>query len=309
MKKRAPAPENIDAAAIRLKTNLLPGPVSDSADLLQPWCWVAEAWIDSEGHESTSQTQNSIGVFAISVHEKYPIDVRRRLLLLQEIGQRMRSHVPAGRTSLWVYPGGYFGFDAVASRGGGGEPWPGFDAPAVRAGLPAVLRHYSPCAHLAIGADRDMDFQEVWLLSPDEDPRQPHTITRGYCELARRTIAIGKLRAAFFVCGEFTGSYTDANGPFCEAQHLEDAVLQLSDCRLLVDLAHSRVKGSVNGNAGPRLVHQLQMEYFSSHGAAVLTHHHPGFLTAGRSRDNSQSNWVILHGGKWLDEGCVHVVP
>ena len=227
-----------------------------------PWCWVAEAWIDSEGREASPQAPGALAVFAISVHEQYPADERHRLLLLQEVAQRMGGRVPSGSDSLWIYPGGYFGFNASAYRtDGAAEPWQGFDASTVRDSLPEVLRAYPPTARLAFGADDDD--QQVWVCWLHSDGAlQLQKITRQHSDLRERTILVGPMRAAFFVCGEFTGSHTNANGPYCENRYLRDPASELTDCRLLVDLAHSRVKGSIYENPGPRLVHELQLLRF-----------------------------------------------
>jgi hypothetical protein len=292
-----------------LLVNSSPRRVENAARLPLPRCWAAEAWVDSDGCEATTQAPGAIGIFAVSVHEQYPAEERQRIRLLEEVGQCLSSRVPPGSDSLWVYPGGYFGFDPLAFREGGGEPWPGFDASGIREALPTVLRSYPAGAKLALGADGKE--QQVWVSWLGAGGSfQLKTITRHHCDLPERSVKVASLRAAFFVCGEFTGSYTKANGPFCGDQYLADPATQLADCHLLVDLAHSRVKGSVYGAPGPRLVHQRQMLRFTSRrGTAILTHHHPGCLTAGRARDDCQSNWVIFHGCKRLDESRVHAVP
>src|SRR5262249_42770006 len=154
---------------------------------------------------------------------------------------------------------------------------------------------YPPGATLVFGADGPCgeDVQQVWVCwRTPEGASDLHTITRGKTDLPDRTLQIGPVCAAFFVCGEFTGSRTEANGPYCPGRYLDDPVSQLADCRLLVDVAHSRVPGSVHGSPGQWRVHERQMLRFSRHGAAVLTHHHPGRLVDGRPRTGSQSNWV-----------------
>jgi hypothetical protein len=283
-------------------------PLSGSARLPKPWCWVAEACIDSEGTEAAAQTPEALRVFAVSVHEQYPTDERQRLLLLQEVAQRLGSRAPPGCDSLWVYPAGYFGFDAAAFRDGSVEAWPGFDVNVVRERLPTVLRGYPSLARLAVGADDQA--QRLWVSWLDASGSlQLQTITRHHCKLPDRVMAIGPIRAAFFVCGEFTGSCTEANGPYWGNEYLCDPAVQLADCRLLVDLAHSRVKGGVYRPPGPRLVHHRQMLRFAARGTAILTHHHPGCQSAGRARDDCQSNWVIFRGGMRLDNSRVHVIP
>jgi hypothetical protein len=251
-----------------------------------------------------------LGLFAVSVHVAYPADECQRLQLMKEVGQRLSGHVPAGTASLWVYPAGYFGFDAAAVWEDEGEAWPGFDSRTVRKELPIVLRSYPPGARIAFGADnKGGRVQNVWICWLDSDEALNVRVSiRSECDLPERKTMIGPVTAAFFVCGEFTGSHTEQNGPYCGCQYLSDPAGQLGDCQLLVDLAHNRVKGTVNGNPGPRQVHQLQMNRFAPHGTAVLTHHHPGRLSAGRPRNDSQSNWVIFRGGQWLDEDQVHMI-
>jgi hypothetical protein len=301
MKKPAHRPRNSGGETV------LPA-VPASIQLPEPWCWVAEAWTDAEGRETSPEARNAVGIFAVSVHEQYPADVRQRLQLLREVSHRLGCRVPTGNDSLWVYPGGYFGFNAAAFREDEDKAWPGFDAPTVLAELPAVLRAYPSRARLAFGADDKR--QQVWVCWLAADGSLGlRTITRHDCDLPQRGVEIGPVRVAFFVCGEFTGSETIANGPYCGNTYLTDPAAQLSDCRLLIDVAHSRVKGSVHGPPGPRLVHQQQMRRFAVQGAAVLTHHHPGWQTAGRARDDCQSNWVVFRGGTWLDSDRVQVLP
>lgn len=281
-----------------------PLPVSESTQQPSTRCWVAEAWVDSEGREADPHAHDVLGIFAVSVHEQYPCDAVSRLRLLQEVPQFLSGRVPVGCDTVWVFPGGYFGFDASD------RAWPGFDELIVREQLPQILRICPPGARLAFGADEaGGQRQQVWVcwLDGDRSP-QIRTITRRQSDLPERTLAIGPLRAAFFVCGEFTGSHTQHNGPFCGSCFLHDPVGQLADCRLLVDLAHSRIRGSVYNDPGRRLVHQLQMQRYASHGTAVLTHHHPGQQTAGRARHDSQSNWIFFRDEGRLSVDRVHVI-
>ena len=247
--------------------------------------WVAEARIDRAGNECHPKNKDSLAVFAVSVHEGYPIGLEERFDLMEDVGKRFRDRVPEGAPSLWVFPGGYLGFDPTT------KSWPGFDEAVVREALPAVLAFYPPGARLAFGADGAFEEgeQQVWICwRTPERAVDLHTISREKTDLVGRTLQVGPVRAAFFVGGEVPGSGA--------------SVSQLAGCRLLVDLAHSRVPGSASGAPGPRHVQQRQMLQFSEHGAAVLAHHHPGLRAAGRPRAGSQSDWIIFRGGRWLGE-------
>jgi hypothetical protein len=276
--------------------------------------WVAEAWIDAAGQKADSVIDAAAAVFAVSVHEEYPASEEARVRLLEDIGREFSSRVPAGTASLWVFPGGYFGFDAakyVALKLRGADTdqaWIGFDRTAVLRRLPQIVRTYPREAKLAFGADDDS--QQLWITWARQDGSlERKEITRECSPLPARKFPVGTVTGAFFVCGEFTGSGTSQNGPFCGQEILNKPASQLADCQLLVDLAHSRIRGSVYGPPGPRQVHQRQMERFSAHGAAVLTHHHPGKEVSGRARNDSQSAWVVYKGGEWLDDSQVTALP
>jgi hypothetical protein len=276
------------------------------------WAWVAEAWIDRDGYEGRPQQKNCLAVFAVSVHEAFPTGPEERLELLVAVGKQFRDRVPAAAPSLWVFPGGYFGFDPRAFHKDPATGWPGFDETVIREALPSVLAAYPADARLAFGADAPLGEkeQQAWVCwRTHEGAVDLHTITRGRTDLPGRILEVGPVRAAFFVCGEFTGSHTEPNGPFCQQQYLDSPGIQLAACRLLIDLAHSRVLGSVNGPPGPRRVHERQMQRFVDHGAAVLAHHHPGMMSNGRPRSDSQSNWIIFRGGRWLPEKGVVSLP
>jgi hypothetical protein len=272
------------------------------------WAWVAEAWIDRDGNEGRPQQKDCLAVFAASVHEDFPTGPEERMELLHAVARQFRDRVPAGVPSLWVFPGGYFGFDARAFREDPATGWPGFDEEVIREALPSVLAAYPKEARLAFGADAPLgeDEQQVWVCwRTPEGAVDLHTITRGRTDLPGRILQVGPVRAAFFVCGEFT----EAGGPFCPGHYLASPETQLAGCRLLIDLAHARVPGTVQGSPGRRNVHERQMGRFVDHGAAVLTHHHPGLRINGRPRSGSQSNWIVFRGGHWLPEKRVVPLP
>ncbi len=311
MKKSMRKPQGMQTRPHHRPANISSPPVPGSNQSQVPSCWVAEAWVDSDGCETTCEAHGAVGVFAVSVHEQYPADEHQRLRLLEEVAERLGSHVAPDHDSLWVYPGGYFGFDASAPRPFDHKAWPGFNVDVVRIRLLPVLKKYPTRARLAFGADnKGGDQQHVWVCWLGADGLlQIETITRHLCDLPGRKVRVGSLCAAFFVCGEFTGSHTTANGPYFNDHYLSDLAVQLNDCRLLIDLAHFRIKGNIGGGQpGPRQVHRRQMLRFAFHGASVLTHHHFGIQTDGRARNDCQSNWVIFCGGRQLAESRVHIV-
>jgi hypothetical protein len=235
--------------------------------------------------------------------------LRARLRLLCDVGRQVGNRVPPRTESLWVFPGGYFGFDGSAPRGSD-EEWPGFDRNAVRRQLATVLTAYPVGATLVFGADYAYGegTQQAWICwRRAEGNCHLRTVIRGATDIPDRRFSVGPLCAAVFVCGEFTGSRTEQNGPYYRNRVLDNPVVQLGECRLLIDLAHFRIQGTVYGRPGPRRVHEAQMQRFSAHGAAVLTHHHPGLMIGNRARTGSQSNWVVFRGGQWLDERHVSV--
>src|SRR5256885_846142 len=82
MKKSVGQLQSKRADPSRLLACASPAPAPDSVRLPEPWCWVAEAWVDSKGREAGIQAQEgTLGIFAVSVHEQYPTDEGHRLLL------------------------------------------------------------------------------------------------------------------------------------------------------------------------------------------------------------------------------------
>jgi hypothetical protein len=259
--------------------------------------WVAEAWINSDGGHALPEHRDAVWIFAVSVHEKYPTQEKHRIQLIRDVIARFRPRVPSKCRSLWVFPGGYFGFDAQRFE------WPGFNIKYVERQIPNVLKSLPRNATLVFGADNkggEKEAQHAWIC---HFPNKIARITRSQTDLSKRKIKIGPVAAAFFICGEFTGSWTAANGPYFENCVLRYPAKQLADCRLLVDLAHYRVPGSVNGTPSPRWVHEIQMNKWALHGTAVLTHHH-----GEGPRFDCQSNWIQYRGGKWLDSENVREV-
>jgi hypothetical protein len=278
------------------------------------WAWVAEMWVDAHGDAAQPRAPGATAIFAVCVHEDYPSAEAARLKLMREVGDRFRDRVPSGTPSLWVFPGGFFGFASRLYLRQPNRAWPGFDPEVVWQGASGLLGLYPPQARVAFGADYPFgpgrSAQHVWVCWAEASGRLGrHVITGCQSDLLARVLTIGPIRTAFFACGEFTGSRNVENGRYHDGQVLSDPATQLSGCQLLVGLSHFRVPGSVYGAPGPRRIHQCQMERFASRGASVLAHHHGGFQTQGRPRSGHQSNWVIFRGGAWLPETSVTALP
>jgi len=265
-----------------------------------------------------------VTIITVCVNQAYSAATEARLDLMSEVARRHPGWVASDTPSLWVFPGGYFGFDASKSRGpkSGGHGlahqkrrngWPGMaeeQTSALHGRLDDLRRKFPPGAWIAIGVDSSRERQGAWLLRNDGPGRMvPDEIVRGITPLDKRKFTIGSLKAAFFVCGEVTGSRTNGGGPFHEDEFLTNPARQLRDCGLLVDLAHLRVPGAVfAARPSPRWTHQRQLEGFAAHGAAMLAHHHGGHVVGDRARFEHQSNWIAFRGRQWLDDP-VEAVP
>src|SRR5437660_19358 len=274
----------------------------------RPRAWVAHARATASWRRARDAGRPALAIFAVSVRDSFSSALSDRLRLMTVVADRFADRVPAGVASLWVFPGGYFGYRAARQR------WSKMPASArstIERELRTVARRFPVPSLIAIGVDgygtRDDEnpTQQAWVVERSRSGVEISRVTRGESPLARRQFTIGRARAAFFICGEFTGSYTAANGPFCidraERDHyLDDPARQLRDCSVLVDLAHHKVSGSVSGVCGPRMVHRRQMERFSAQGIAVMTHHHAGEFSSGRPHFKHQSNWIIFRGRDWL---------
>ena len=263
--------------------------------------WVAEAWIDAQGHHREPQAVDAIPLFAVSVHEMLSPTIPARMNLLVDVMARFAARVPEDRPSLWAFPGGYFGGD-----------WTGIDESLLEQRLRNAAAAFPTLAAVAAGVDHGgyRTNQGAWVLQLNRQrDLEIRRIVRAATPLHRRVVHVGGLEAVVFVCGEFTGSYTQPNGPYNGSEMLSDPAQQLLSCRLLVDLAHSRVPGSVYKVPSPRWVHQIQMESFSLSGAGLLTHHHGGELVEGRAKFDCASNWIIYRGRTWLDDQFVSPIP
>lgn len=280
--------------------------------------WVARATIDSRGSRLEGPAASGgVTIITVCVNQEYRTDMDARLDLMGEVARRHPAWVTPETPSLWVFPGGYFGFDASKSRGPKSsghssahqkhrKGWPGMgqeETATLRRRLDEVHGEFPRGAWLAVGVDPSWSRQGAWVLRNNGACWIPEReIVRGLTPLDERKLMIGNLKAAFFVCGEVTGSRTNGGGPFHEREFLTNPARQLRDCGLLVDLAHLRVPGAVFAmRPSPRWTHQRQLEAFAAQGAAMLAHHHGGHLVGSRFRFEHQSNWIVFRGRQWLD--------
>jgi hypothetical protein len=278
-----------------------------------PRAWIAQGQADSNGYQLQSQEQAALFIYAVSVRDSLSGKVEERLRLLDDVRKRFAQEVPARIASLWVFPGGYFGFSAARGK------WGYLDVQARRhleREFIKLARHFPAPSLIAVGVDSRSGTesgevtQQVWVAERHENVINVSRVTRAHSQLVERQFTVGSTNAAFFICGEFTGSATKHNGPFCfdtdeRACFLKDPARQLRGSNVLVDLAHNKVSGSISGSCGPRMVHRLQMERFSKRGVSVLTHHHLGRLSNGRPHFKHQSNWIVFRRTTWLAESAV----
>jgi hypothetical protein len=270
---------------------------------------VAQAAVSRSWHRAHNADRPALAIFAVSVRDSFSPDVNDRLRLMKAVADRFAPTVPRGLASLWVFPGGYFGYSAAQGR------WRDLRAATrdrIRRAVFAIARRFPAPSLIAVGVD-GYAYQQAWLVKRYGSRVDVSEITRRESSLAERQFTIGPARVAFFICGEFTGSHTHANGPFCDdgespVEYLDNPARQLRECDVLVDLAHLKVSGSISGTCSPRMVHRRQMERFARQGVAVLTHHHAGQRANGREHYKHQSNWIVFRGGKWLPPSEVDVI-
>jgi hypothetical protein len=271
-----------------------------------PRAWIAEGRVDLDGHRAMTATAIATVIFAVSVNTAVPPTIPARVDLMNAVARMLGRRVEPGRASLWVFPGGYFGFDAEH------ETWLELgerDDRNIEREVRRVLQGFPSKSVITFGVDA-LNRQQAWLAERTSGDTTVRRITREATPLNQRIFSVGQHRAAVFVCGEFTGSRTSANGPFfidnvgC-GHYLEEPERQLCQCHILVDLAHQRVSGNVHAPPNRRMVHQRQMERFSRHGVGVLTHHHAGKQNNGRAHFKHQSNWIVFPEGDWVSEADI----
>lgn len=263
-------------------------------DEIKTRAWVASGTIDAQGRRCALPESGALTIVAVSVHAGNRSEIEERIALMREVVQSTQT--PQSTPSLWVYPAGFFGFDAATMS------WPGADLVRLCTMLPSIVQAHPPGAWVAFGVDSSVDNQQAWLIraasSGMSEEFVQHEIGRHESSPAERSFDLdGKgLKAAFFVCSE-----------------IADYRSQFSDCRLIVDLAHAYVPGTVWSHlAGARMLHQRELTAVAAHGAAVLTHHHTGDVTkAGGEHYRHQSNWILFRGDgtDWLDRENVIPVP
>lgn len=268
--------------------------------------WVATGIIDGDGNRCRVADERALAIVAVSVNEGCAPEIEERIDLMRDVVREVErsKRIPAGVLSLWVYPGGYFGFDALEySNGDKAKAWSGLDPDDINKRLVEIVKVHPPGAWIVFGVDlgSEINKQQAWLVRGDGSKSGCvsilRMILRNQTSLSDRCCALDDrgLRAAFFVCGEIAAY----NG-------------QLSDCRLIVDLAHLRVPGTVRCDyAGARMLHQRAFEEEAGHCSAVLAHHHIGEKTAaGTDHFMNQSNWIMFRGDKpaWLDSSEVETI-
>lgn len=271
-----------------------------------PRAWIAAGRVSRDRGEAQRGSRPALLIFAVSVRGSFSAATAERLRLMNDVVARFGRQVPSGVPSLWVFPGGYFGYSAAR------EQWRRLNVRTrdrIERGIRSLARRVPIPTLIAVGVDRG-ETQQVWVTERSQAAVTVSKITRGVSEPQSRQFRIGSMEAAFFVCGEFTGSHTYQNGPFCSDAdgrrcYLSHPLRQLQGCDVLVDLAHYKVSGSISGRCGPRMVHRKQMERFSKRGVAVLTHHHGGALLGDRPHFKHQSNWIVFRHVKWLSESAV----
>jgi hypothetical protein len=217
-----------------------------------PRAWIAERCANEDGYQLGPKDRPALSIYAVSVRDSLSVAIDERLRLMDDVAARFAQRVPPGVSSLWVFLGGYFGFSAVRGE------WQHLDVQARR----LLEREFIDRAHhflapslIAVGVDsRSRAYgdvtQQVWVAQRHRNGVSVSKVTRGESQLAVRQFIAGSTKAAFFVCGEFTGSETEQNCPFHIENNerecfLKDPARQLRGCGILVDLAHDKVSGSI----------------------------------------------------------------
>lgn len=247
-----------------------------------PCAWVAEALVDHTGREVAESGAAAVAIFAISVHQEYPAEIAMRTRLMLRVLSSFGVALPAHLASLWVFPAGYYGYDAVQNK------WLKSDLRDVERSVVGAMASLPKRATCAFGADASGSDQRAWVYSRSENGNlDSRRIKRGNTDLASRVVQVGDLKASIFVCGEIVGNASQ--GPFCARQYLGDPAKQISDSQMLVDLSHRRVpKGWKAERVNPRWAHDARLRRFASRGVGVLAHHHGGV-----ERFDCQSNWIL----------------
>lgn len=282
----------------------LPSEATRQPDPNAPRAWVAIGRVDINGDRAKTPEQAATTIFAVCVNCAMSTKtIADRIDLMRDVAQTLGNELPPGSASLWVFPGGYFGLDAKLQPS---------DVEQIEREVRPVVCGFPSRSVITFGVDISLDTQEAWVIAGANATIQ--RITRAKTPLKKRIFSVGEHRAAVFVCGEFTGSRTSNNGPFFidagYPHYLDEPEQQLSECQILVDLAHRHIRGTtVAASPDQHKVHQTQMERFSRHGVAVLTHHHDGEEIHRRAKSGHQSNWIVFPNNDWLSEDDVVEIP
>lgn len=196
-----------------------------------PRAWIAEGRVSHDRGQVRGSSKPALVIFAVSVRDSFSIAIEDRLGLMSEVAARFAHRVPSGVPSLWVFPGGYFGYSAA--RGEGRRL--NFDTHRrIESGIRSRARNFPVSSLIAVGIDNG-ETQQVWVTARGRRRVSVSRITRGVSQLPSRRFRVDSVEVAFFICGEFTGSQTYQNGPFCNdgmgrACYLSDPVQQLRGC-------------------------------------------------------------------------------
>lgn len=269
-------------------------------------------------------------VMAVCVSESYPTGSEARIALLNQISALAR---PKGMPVVYLLPAGFFGFDAKRfyeqkrHKKDLGLAWLGLSAASLEALkgqlYQEILGWFGAQATLVVGIDCGPCAEEqfAWIGQTDVNgiPTRSYLVQRSQTSLGKRKVPIGNnITAAVFVCGEFSGSYGEKNGPFCVdsgvSEYLAGLDGRLDGIDLVVDVAHSRVpmmtpspcKLAFRG----RYLFQNQMDQLASLGiACALAHHHAGEQHSdGSPKSHHHSGWVVGASRKWIPKNTAQPI-
>src|SRR6266508_3900513 len=93
---------------------------------VSPRAWVLCEWLNSTSGEPCQPGPSAAAVVAVCVNEALSTDVKRRLMLMCDVADKYRN-IAAVAPSVWLFPAGFFGFDAARFARDRNDPkcWPG----------------------------------------------------------------------------------------------------------------------------------------------------------------------------------------